>query len=147
MNFLYQEFDYQVKIGWATDCFGHSHSQAALEHLLGIQFQGIERVDDRYVNLHFDKPLLEFYWNTISDSNNISYGGVLNHVRHFLHEVNDLRQGRIPGLKQDFTDIEDAMKTHYYNKNKMFRFLGNDFEQFIPAEFEVLEDLFKTMNK
>ena len=52
MNFLYEEFKYQNKIGWATDSFGHSHSQAALEHLLGIEFQGIERVDDRYVNQH-----------------------------------------------------------------------------------------------
>lgn len=30
MNFLQQNLDYQVKIGWATDSFGHSHSQAAL---------------------------------------------------------------------------------------------------------------------
>ena len=36
MNFLNSEFSYQTKIGWATDSFGHSHSQAALQHLLGI---------------------------------------------------------------------------------------------------------------
>lgn len=58
MNFLYEELDYQIKIAWATDSFGHSHSQAALEHLLGIEFQGIERVDDRYIRKHNDGPLL-----------------------------------------------------------------------------------------
>ena len=36
MNFLHEKFKYIVKIGWATDSFGHSHSQAALEHILGI---------------------------------------------------------------------------------------------------------------
>jgi hypothetical protein len=41
MNYLYEEFGYHIKIGWATDSFGHSHSQAALLHLLGISFQGI----------------------------------------------------------------------------------------------------------
>lgn len=35
-NFLYQEFGIAPTIAWATDSFGHSHSQAALEHLLGI---------------------------------------------------------------------------------------------------------------
>jgi hypothetical protein len=30
MNFFYEEFNYIGKVGWATDCFGHSHSQAAL---------------------------------------------------------------------------------------------------------------------
>jgi len=26
-----------------------------------------------------------------------------------------------------------------YHKNKLFRFLGNDFEEFVPAEFTRLE--------
>jgi hypothetical protein len=49
MNYMYETFGYLTKIGWATDCFGHSHSQVALQHLLGIEFQGIERIDDRYI--------------------------------------------------------------------------------------------------
>jgi len=36
MNWMYEEFGYVNKIGWATDSFGHSHSQVALEHLLGF---------------------------------------------------------------------------------------------------------------
>ena len=35
-EYLYTNFAYQTKIGWATDSFGHSHSQVALQHLLGI---------------------------------------------------------------------------------------------------------------
>lgn len=35
-NFLYEEFGYVTKIGWATDSFGHSHSQASLESFLGL---------------------------------------------------------------------------------------------------------------
>lgn len=84
-------------------------------------------MDDRYVNLHKDKPLLEFYWLPISDSNNLTYGGVLNHVRHFLHEVNNLRRVNINSIKRDFQEIEKKMKSAY-GKNKLFRFLGNDFE-------------------
>ena len=34
-----------------------------------------------------------------------------------------------------------------YHKNKYFRFLGNDFEEFIPQEFEVLEKAFESMNQ
>lgn len=34
-----------------------------------------------------------------------------------------------------------------YNKNKHFRFLGNDFEEFIPQEFENLEAALKEMNE
>lgn len=30
MNYMYENFNYITKIGWATDCFGHSNSQAAL---------------------------------------------------------------------------------------------------------------------
>lgn len=48
-NFFYQEFGIIPTIAWATDSFGHSHSQAAIEHLLGFEIQGIERIDDRYI--------------------------------------------------------------------------------------------------
>lgn len=30
----------------------------------------------------------------------------------------------------DFTEIRNAMNK-YYHKNKLFRFLGNDFEEFV----------------
>ena len=50
----------------------------------------------------------------------------MNQVRHFLHEVNNLRGSRTEYIKQDFSDIQKAMK-NYYHKNKLFRFLGNDF--------------------
>ena len=33
---MQETFGVPVKIAWATDSFGHSHSQAAIEHLLGI---------------------------------------------------------------------------------------------------------------
>lgn len=85
-------------------------------------------MDDRFVNQHHGGPLLEFYWDTISDSNNKSYGGVLNHVRHFLHEVNNLRYPQVEIIKQDFKQVHEAMKNSYYKKNKGFRFLGNDFQ-------------------
>jgi hypothetical protein len=79
------------KIGWATDSFGHSHSQAALLHLLGYEMQGIERIDDRYIYQRREGSLLEFYWSAVSDSNGRKYGGVFTHIRHFLHEVNNYR--------------------------------------------------------
>lgn len=126
MNWMYEEFGYVNKIGWATDSFGHSHSQVALEHLLGFEFQGIERVDDRYIHQHKPKPLLEFYWQPVSDSNGKKYGGLLNHVRHFLHEVNDLRRIPSNSITVDFRSLENAMKP-LYNKNKFFRFLGTFF--------------------
>lgn len=77
---------------------------------MGIEFQGIERVDDRYVNQHNNGPLLEFYWEPVSNSNNKSYGGVLNHVRHFLHEVNNLRGIDEGSVKRDFEIIMKKMK-------------------------------------
>lgn len=45
MNWLYEQFGYVGRVGWATDCFGHSHSQAALLNELGMEMQGIERFD------------------------------------------------------------------------------------------------------
>ncbi len=123
-----------TKIGWATDSFGHSHSQVALQHLLGIEFQGIERIDDRYIYQHHKESLLEFYWSPRSDSNNMKYGGVVTHVRHFLHEVNDYRRWNMAENIRDYEQIKSNMK-NLYHKNKFFRFLGNDFEEFIPEEF------------
>lgn len=82
-------------------------------------------------------PLLEFYWLPVSDSNNLTYGGVLNHLRHFLHEVNDYRGGNNNQIKSDYVNIKSKMQ-EAYRKNKLFRFLGNDFEEFIPIEFATL---------
>ncbi len=36
LHYLKSKLNYEVRIGWATDSFGHSHSQAALLHLLGF---------------------------------------------------------------------------------------------------------------
>jgi len=105
MNWMYEEFGYVNKIGWATDSFGHSHSQVALEHLLGFEFQGIERIDDRYIYQRQNKPLLEFYWQPVSDSNGRKYGGLLNQIRHFLHEVNDLRRVQPSSVSHDFRSL------------------------------------------
>lgn len=70
---------------------------------------------------------MEFYWQPVSDSNGRKYGGLLNHVRHFLHEVNDLRRISPSEVSRDFKVLKTNMK-NLYNKNKFFRFLGNDFE-------------------
>jgi len=126
LDFLYREFGAQTKIGWATDSFGHSHSQVALEHLLGFEFQGIERIDDRYIYERKGGPLLEFYWSPVSDSNGRKYGGVVTQIRHFLHEVNDLRRENEQSIAFDFHKLEENM-LKLYGKNKLFRFLGNDF--------------------
>jgi len=58
MNYMYETFGLQTRIGWASDSFGHSHSQVALQHLLGIEFQGIERIDDRYIYQRKDGNLM-----------------------------------------------------------------------------------------
>lgn len=55
-------------------------------------------------------------------------------MRHFLHEVNDLRRTPLESLKADFVEVEERMRAMYH-KNKVFRFLGNDFEEFITEEF------------
>jgi hypothetical protein len=73
----------------------------------------------------------------VSDSNGRKYGGVMTQVRHFLHEVNDLRHANIDGIVADFTKLEANM-LKLYKKNKLFRFLGNDFEEFIDEEFTAL---------
>lgn len=51
-------------------------------------------------------------------------------VRHFLHEVNDLRNTNPQAIVGDFKRLEENMKK-LYQKNKLFRFLGNDFEEFV----------------
>jgi hypothetical protein len=51
--------------------------------------QGVERFDERYTHLRKDGPLLEFYWAAKSDSNNITYGGIMTHLRYFNHEPAD----------------------------------------------------------
>jgi len=57
----------------------------------------------------------------------LTYGGVLNHVRHFLHEVNNYRGTPPSQIASDYKEIENVMRNKYYRKNKLFRFLGNDF--------------------
>ena len=49
--------------------------------------------------------MLEFYWSAVSDSNGRKYGGVLTQVRHFLHEVNDLRNANVDGIVSDFRKL------------------------------------------
>jgi hypothetical protein len=56
----------------------------------------------------------------------------VTYVRHFLHEVNDLRFITPNSIAQDFTDLSKTMKS-LYSKPKFFRFLGNDFEEFITS--------------
>lgn len=67
-------------------------------------------------------------------------------VRHFLHEVNDLRRANVDGIVSDFQKLEENMKK-LYKKNKLFRFLGNDFEEFVDEEFSNLESAFAKLNK
>lgn len=124
MNFMYEEFGEVSRVGWATDCFGHSHSQAALLNELGFEMQGIERFDERYIYLHNESPELEFYWKTKSDSNNITYGGLMTHLRYFLHEVNNFRNGG--NVARELESVVPIMKK-LYGKNVLFRFFGNDF--------------------
>ena len=92
--------------------------------------QGIERMDERYIHDRNDNPLNELFWKTKSDSNNKTYGGLLTHIRYFLHEVNDLRNVDVPGTVQEFQKVTKAMES-MYQKKILFRFLGNDFEEFI----------------
>jgi hypothetical protein len=37
--------------------------------------------------------------------------------------------------------------TKIYGRSKLFRFLGNDFEEFIPIEFTNLEKAFQILNQ
>lgn len=147
MNWLYDKFGYVGRVGWATDCFGHSHSQAALLNELGMEMQGIERFDERYTHLRTGGPLLEFYWATRSDSNNITYGGLMTHVRYFNHEPADyLRRSDGRAVAGEFNQVIPNMKK-LYGKNLLYKFFGNDFEEFIAKEFEVVEDSLKEVNK
>lgn len=111
-----------------------------------MEFQGIERVDDRYVNQRKEGPLLQFYWDPVSDSNGKSYPGVVTQVRHFLHEVNDLRSSNVALMKDDFSRIQKTLRDKF-RKNKVFRFLGNDFEEFIPQQFRNLQTMMSQLNK
>jgi hypothetical protein len=88
---------------------------------------------------------LEFYWSAVSDSNGRKYGGVMTLIRHFLHEVNDLRRTNDNSIVADFQKVEENMKK-LYKTNKFFRFLGNDFEEFVDEEFTNLESAFTKLN-
>lgn len=48
-------------------------------------------------------------------------------------------------VADDHSRIQATMKK-LYRKNKMFRFIGNDFEEFVPQEFEVLENAMGNLN-
>ena len=50
------------------------------------------------------------------------------------------------GIARDFSRLSDNMKKLYHHP-KFYRFLGNDFEEFIPGEFEKLETAFVELNK
>jgi hypothetical protein len=41
MNYVADNFGHLSKAAWATDGYGHSHSQAALLNELGFEMQGI----------------------------------------------------------------------------------------------------------
>lgn len=97
--------------------------------------QGIERFDERYIYEHKETPELEFYWKTKSDSNNITYGGLMTHLRYFLHEPNMFRRGT--GIVEELQGVIPIMKKLYGNK-VLFRFFGNDFEEYLPIEFDNL---------
>lgn len=107
--------------------------------------QAIERMDERYIHERNGGPLLELFWKAKSDSNNKSYGGLMTHIRHFLHEVNNYRVTSIQETVNDFKNITKAME-EIYQKKILFRFLGNDFEEFISSEFTHLESAFKQLN-
>jgi len=91
MNYMHEEFHYKARLGWATDSFGHSHSQAALLNELGLEMQVVERTDGRFIYHHNGGPLLEWFWMARSDSNNVTYGGLLTNLRHWPHEQSNMR--------------------------------------------------------
>ena len=51
-----------------------------------------------------------------------------------MHEVNDLRFTNTNMIKDDNKNVKQIMDK-LYRRNKKFRFLGNDFEEFITSEF------------
>ena len=134
MNYMHEEFQYRAKLGWATDAFGHSHSQAALLNELGLEMQVIERMDGRYIYHHKNGPLLEWFWLTRSDSNNLTYGGLLTNLRHFPHEPSNMRSYGNGAAASDINSFLSIM-TKLYGKNLIFKFYGDDFEEILPFEF------------
>lgn len=68
----------------------------------------------------------------MSDSNGRRYGGVYTHIRHFLHEFVDLRTENVNNIVNDYEKVNMIMNK-LYRRKKLFRFVGNDFEEFIPS--------------
>jgi len=67
-------------------------------------------------------------------------------VRHFLHEYVSYRNANPFSIAEDHKGVEKTMKK-LYRKNKLFRFVGNDFEEFIEDEFGNLEKALNKMNQ
>lgn len=70
---------------------------------------------------------MEYYWATRSDSNNITYGGLMTHLRHYPHDFPDyLRRSDMSRATGEISRLQSAMHK-LYGKNTLFYFYGNDF--------------------
>lgn len=70
----------------------------------------------------------------------------MTHVRYFNHEPADyLRRTEGQGVAGELNQMIPHMKK-LYGKNLLFKFYGNDFEEFITKEFENVEEGLKVAN-
>lgn len=146
MNYLNEEFQYAVRVGWATDSFGHSHSQAALLNELGMEMQVVERTDPRFIYKRKSGPLLEWYWLLRSDSNNLTYGGLLTNLRHHTHEASTTRSNPNGTISVEMRKTITTM-SRLYDRGLLFKFYGDDFEEITTVDFENLKKGMDVLNK
>lgn len=58
----------------------------------------------------------------------------------------DYRITSVDSIVKDYVLVNSNMKKLYNNQKKLFKFVGNDFEEFISIEFNKLEQAFNKLN-
>ena len=132
-QFIFDEFNERVKIGWYLDPFGHSSANAYLYNKLGYEYLFINRIDFQHLEQRIENGSLEFMWKPNKYSDNkvfthifpLHYGNGF-YMEYFSDESLFPRNVNISELANKFIQtIKKTRKGFIHDQHILL--LGDDF--------------------
>ena len=132
-QFIYDEFNERVKIGWYLDPFGHSSANAYIYNKLGYEYLFLNRIDFQHLAQRIENGSLEFFWKPNKYSDNkvfthifpLHYGNGF-YIDYFFDESLFPRSLNVSVLTNKF--IETIKKTRKgFIHDQHILLLGDDF--------------------
>ena len=132
-QFIFEEFNVRVKIGWYLDPFGHSAANAYIYNKLGYEYLFINRIDFQHLEQRIENGSLEFFWKPNKYTNDkvfthifpLHYGNGF-YIRYFDNEDNMPNSANINNLTFKFIETINKTRNGFIHDQHIL-LLGDDF--------------------